>query len=148
MTGDSGAPMTRLKTAIVALLALLTADIAPAQQRAVSLLLIVTEDASGQPVPGARVQVSGVKGAATTDNAGRAVIRGISPGRRMLSVTHIGHAPEHVSVDFDREDVEAEISLIVQPVELEGVTVTSWGRNQALPATSSKIASAWVAVLI
>ena len=97
-----------------------------------TLTISVTEDATGRPLPEVQVGLSGVTTAPITDAQGRAVIRGVSPGQHLLSIAKPGYAPERLALVFDRENVEAEIAMLAQAVELDGVTVTSWGRSRIL----------------
>lgn len=126
----SPSALLRLLPAVAALLLALPAA---AQQRSrPTLSLVVTEEGSGRPVSDARVQVSGAGAAVYTDSDGRAQVRNIPAGRRMVAIHRIGYAPEQTVVEFGREDVAADVELRTQATEIEGVRVTSWGRSVAL----------------
>lgn len=126
----SPSALLRMLPAVAALLLALPAA---AQQRArPTLSLVVVEEGSGRPVSDARVQVSGGGAAVYTDAEGRAEVRNIPAGRRMVSIHRIGYAPEQTVVEFGSEDVAADVELRAQATEIEGVRVTSWGRSMAL----------------
>jgi hypothetical protein len=126
----SPSALLRLLPAIAALLLTLPAA---AQKRARPTLdLLVIEAESGRPVSDARVQVSGGGPAVYTDAEGRAEVRNIPAGRRVVAIHRIGYAPEQTVVEFGSENVVADVELRAQATEIEGVRVTSWGRSMAL----------------
>jgi hypothetical protein len=126
-------PPSALFRLLPAAAALLLALPAAAQKQARPTLdLMVVEEESGRPVSDARVQVSGGGPAVYTNAEGRALVRNIPAGRRMVAIHRMGYAPEHAVVEFGREDVAADVELRTQATEIEGVRVTSWGRKTAL----------------
>lgn len=54
------------------------------------------------------------------------------PGRRLISISRIGYAPENAIVEFGREDEHAEVVLRPQAMEIEGLRVRSSGRSAGL----------------
>lgn len=125
--------LARALRRLTPLAALLLAMPAAAQQRArPSLSVVVVEEQSGRPIAEARVVVSGAGAPVFTDGEGRAQLRNVPPGRRLMSISRIGYAPETAIVEFGREDERAEVVLRPQAMEIEGVRVRSSGRNAGL----------------
>jgi hypothetical protein len=114
------------------LAALLVALPAAAQRGRPTLNLIVVEEETGKPIPEARVVVSGAGSPVFTNPEGRAQMRNIPSGRRMMSVYRLGYRPEHTAVEFERDDLSGTVVLRPQATEIAGVTVTSAGRSTAL----------------
>lgn len=116
-------------------LALLAAPhAAVAQERAApSVLVVKVVDEQGHPLVGARVTVGGVANGASTDAGGEAEVPRIPEGLRLVEVRRQGYAPQRVAADFAAgERVRREVVMTPDPVELEGLTVTSWGRSTRL----------------
>ncbi|HEV7590546.1 MAG TPA: carboxypeptidase regulatory-like domain-containing protein [Longimicrobium sp.] len=124
-----------LPIATLFLLALLAiAHPAAAQGRAPrSLLVVRVVDEQGHPLMGARVTVGGVDRGANTRGSGEATVEGIPRGLRLVDVRRQGYAFQRVAADFVGGDtVRREVRMTPSAVELEGLTVTSWGRNVRL----------------
>lgn len=119
--------------ALLPMLALLAALPAQAQRQGITLSVRVTLQGSEQPLAGAQVQVGSLP-ARLTDAAGAARIPGITPGTHMVQVSLIGHERQQALVTFTEpgSTVEMDVALRVQPIEVEGLRVTSWGRNSKL----------------
>lgn len=127
-------PMS-LKSAIVPalVLAALSAAQAHAQQQAPSSILRVhVTDDQGRPLPQAHVTVGGVPGGAITNDRGDARMNAVPPGNRIVLVSRVGYAFGRVAADFTGDTVVKTFTLTPQPIELEGITVTSWGRSMRL----------------
>ena len=70
-------------------------------------------DASGQPVAGVKVSLSG-EGSATTDKSGAYVLDGIDPGQYQMAVTKTGYQNQSVTVTIT-QDVPQELDLTLTP---------------------------------
>ena len=68
----------------------------------------VTDAATGEPLPGANVQIVGTALGAATDVDGRFELLDVPPGRQDLRVSFVGYASETVSVDVS----EGERTLV------------------------------------
>jgi hypothetical protein len=127
----------RRSAAIVAtlLLALSAAThAASAQARAPgSVLLLQVRDEQGRPLSDAQVVVAGVNKLGRSDATGEAFINQIPEGNRLVELTRPGYSQVRLAADFSGADtVRREVRMTVQPVELEGVVATSWGRSMRL----------------
>jgi hypothetical protein len=119
-------------TLVLASLAL-AASPAAAQRARRAVLMVHVADAEGRPLPRASVHVGGYEYGAYTDAAGNARLPDIPDGNRIVEVRRVGFGFQRVAADFAVGDtVRREFSLRPAPVELEGLTVTSWGRSMAL----------------
>jgi hypothetical protein len=114
------------------LLALAAAAPVHAQRNRATLVLHVA-DAEGRPLTRASVRVGGFDYGALTDGEGNARLPGIPEGNRLIEVRRVGFQFTRTAADFVPGDtVRREVRLTPAPVELEGITVTSWGRSMAL----------------
>jgi hypothetical protein len=123
---------TALLRSLPVLAALLLVVPAAAQRGRPTLNVIVVEEETGKPIPEARVVVSGAGSPVFTNPEGRAQMRNIPAGRRMMSVYRLGYRPEHTAVEFEGDDLSGTVVLRPQATEIAGVTVTSAGRSTAL----------------
>jgi hypothetical protein len=124
-----------LRRAALAVLALaVTAAPAHAQRRyGRSVLLVTVTDEAGKPVQRAYVTVAGTEYGDLTDAQGQARVTGIAEGGRLVQVSRQGFAFGRVAAEFSGHDtVRAAVKLTPQPIELAGVTATSWGRSMRL----------------
>jgi hypothetical protein len=122
-------------SAVLLLCALAPLSAASAQRaRGADLVVVVTDAQTKRPLPEAVVRVTDHPASGRTDPAGRAELHAIRPGTRVLEVSRIGYAMERAVVDFEAsaEPIEAEVELMPQAVELEGMVVTTWGRSTKL----------------
>lgn len=100
----------------------------PAVPHAVApALLGVVVDTAGTPLPNARVTVSEVGRATTTDAEGRFTIRGLPPGEYHLSILLLGFAPGHIvaRIPADGPDVRVRVALRPTPLRLSAVVVSA-----------------------
>lgn len=113
--------------------AMLTSPAAAAAQGGpAGVQVVVREDGTGAPVPGAQVTVNGVGTVAVSDSMGRAHGAVARPGLRLVRVQRVGYLPESFTVEFrPGEAVEAEVDLQRAPIELDGLTVT-----ELMPSTT------------
>jgi hypothetical protein len=97
-----------------------------------AVLLVHVVDERGAALPGAYVTVGGVEHGASTDRDGRAKLS-VTAGGRLVVVSRQGYAYHRRAEDFMGGDtVRQEVALTPAPIELEGITVTTWGRNMRL----------------
>jgi hypothetical protein len=98
-----------------------------------SVLLLQVRDEQGRPLPDAQVIVGGLNKPGRSDATGEAFINQIPAGNRLVELTRPGYAQQRLAADFSGADtVRREVRMTPQPVELEGVTATSWGRSMRL----------------
>lgn len=80
--------------------------------------------ATGTPVVGARVDVTGTKGASLTGASGEFVINGLPSGTQSVVVRQLGYAPVETAVDLSTRTVaDVKVTLSRQAQVLAGVTV-------------------------
>lgn len=113
-------------------LAALAAIPARAQQQPASLLLVHVADDQGQPLARAHVTVGGMPGGAVTNERGDARVTSIPAGNRVVMISRVGYTFARVAAEFGGDTVRKTFTLTPQPIELEGITVTSWGRSMRL----------------
>lgn len=111
-----------------ALLALTCREAGAQQRRGPAVEFVVVEAGTNRPITGARVQISGLRAVALTDTVGRAQLRNVPVGRRMMSISRIGYREERVFVELGRGDVEASVELRPEALVLDAVEVRSGGR--------------------
>jgi hypothetical protein len=86
----------------------------------------VTDASSGEPVPGARVQVEGTDLQTLTDAEGRFVLRGVPPGPQTLAVTQLGYATVRQQINVPRQGtVTRDFQLAPSALNIPGITVTA-----------------------
>jgi len=98
----------------------------------VSIVGVVRDMSTAEPIPGAEVVVSGTGVWAITDNAGRFAVTDVPPGRHVLVSDHLAYRPRMDSITvFNRESVGLEIQLSSQAIALSPLVVT--GRSRSGP---------------
>lgn len=91
----------------------------------------VTDQASAQPLPGARVQVSNTNIVALTNTEGRYTLRGVPAGRHDIRVSVIGYASGVQNVTVESGAIaNVDFQLRTAAVSLDAVTVTASGAEQ------------------
>jgi hypothetical protein len=111
----------------------LAAKRSAAQRAEPAVLVLQVNDSSGHPIPRAHVVVGGMLAGTLTDARGVARLGGILPGNRLIQVNRSGYAFTRVAADFLSGDtVRRTLQMVSAPIELEGITATSWGRSTAL----------------
>lgn len=101
--------------------ALLVAIIA-AQLQTAMLTAIVT-DSAGNPVPGADVSIIGTSMRRSTDQAGRATLGPLAPGRANVRIRRLGFAELNTIVRLATANVEARYKLKAVAADLNQVIV-------------------------
>lgn len=110
-----------------------SASPAAAQGQPGSLLVVRVLDEQGHPLMGARVTVGGVNREVRSDGSGVARIERIPEGVRLVDVRREGYAYQRVASLFTPGDtVRREVVMKPDPIELEELTVTTWGRSTRL----------------
>ncbi len=84
-------------------------------------------DSAGTPLPNVQVVVAEAGRSATTDAAGRFVIRGLARGEYHLTMVLIGYRPGHaiVTVPDTGADITISIVMTASPLRLQAVSVTA-----------------------
>lgn len=111
-----------------ALLALVAATSLHAQGGTVSGR--VTQEGTGEPLVGARVQSAAQAGFAVTNQAGQYVLRGLAPGAHTLRVLMLGHGSLSRTVTVvSGETATVDWTLRPVPFALEEVVITASGEQ-------------------
>jgi hypothetical protein len=111
---------------------LVLADPAVGQRAESALAVRVTASDTRQPLAGVRVRVGDLP-ARLTDAEGHVRIPRIPSGSHIVELTVLGYGRVQAIVTFEAGGTaEMEVEMHVQPVEIEGITATSWGRNVRL----------------
>ncbi|MEW5702643.1 MAG: TonB-dependent receptor [Candidatus Zixiibacteriota bacterium] len=88
---------------------------------------VVTDQSTGQPIPGAAVSVEGTQWGALTDQDGRFVLLNIPVGYYTLKASIVGYTPmevKNIAVSVDLTTTQ-DFQLSTQAVEMGAVTVTA-----------------------
>jgi hypothetical protein len=112
----------------------LAARTAAAQARATgAVLLLQVRDEQGHPLTGAQVAVGGVRRVGRSDAGGQVLLDAIPAGNRLVDVRRPGYGMVRVAADFAAADtVRREVVMTPDPIELDGIVATSWGRSMRL----------------
>ena len=101
------------------------------QQQVGTVSGTVTDQQTGQPLPGARLQVGTTNLVALTNSEGRYALRAVPAGRQDVRVSLIGYAGGLQSVAVEAgASVSADFQLRAAVVSLDAVTVTASGAEQ------------------
>jgi len=105
----------------------LATDVATAAAQVAAAVEVTVRSASREsegPLPGASVSIPASGFTATTDAAGKAVLRGIAPGHHVISVDALGFATATLEVDAaNGRTARVETTLVAAPLELTGLDV-------------------------
>lgn len=135
-------PLARLSTFLVVVLtACLVLAAAPSAQTG-ALTGLVTENATGDPIPGATVRLEGTTLGVSTDVEGRYTLPRIDPGEYTLAVSFVSYRTFRTTVaiaagETTVEDVEIEIDR----TGLDEVVVTGQGRGVEARRLSTTVES-------
>src|SRR5213079_2738137 len=111
---------------LFALMFVSTAALAQAQTGTITG--VVTDNSGKQPLPGARVTVTGTSLAASTTDDGRFTIRGVPAGAQQVRIQRIGFAPLTRTVTVrDGETSTVSAELIAQATQLSTVVAIGYG---------------------
>ena len=125
------APRIPFALAFALALALALPSTAPAQT-GTARISVQLVDTTGRPVPGGQVRVSGVPAPVFSDSAGRAEVRGIPAGSRLVTFAATGFGTERALIRFDPgAAIPARVTL--RPaIALDTLNVLAARRAQAL----------------
>lgn len=108
---------------------------------------IVTDQATGQPVAGATILVSGTQRGAASDAAGAYEIRGLADGTYTLDVSMIAYEPKQIpSVEVRGGTVRVDIGLAEQSEQISDVVVTAVRRTGSEVAVNREVREAMMVV--
>jgi hypothetical protein len=89
----------------------------------------VVVDEAGNPIAGAEIAASGVTARATTDSAGKFMIRDLESGEYNVRARRIGYFPARMTADIGKGGrADLHIELQTRPAMLDSVIVTAEGR--------------------
>ncbi|NBB73056.1 MAG: SusC/RagA family TonB-linked outer membrane protein [Bacteroidetes bacterium] len=89
---------------------------------------LVTDQSTGNPLPGANVQLVELGRGAATNPQGRYELTGVPPGDHTLRVSFVGYLPEEERVTVGAgETVTHDVALALDVTELGEVVVTALG---------------------
>lgn len=98
----------------------------------------ITEQGSGEPLPGATVQVVDVGTGAAADTRGQYRITGVPAGEQTIRVTFVGYQSTERTVNVPAGGtVRANFQLRSETRELEEVVVTGYGQQQRQKLSTS-----------
>jgi hypothetical protein len=98
-----------------------------------SLVMVVTDEESGDPVAGAEVSLPELALSATTNEEGEARIEQIPTGNWLVVVSGFAYASAQSFITFDGDSTaEGEVALAEGPIYLEGLTITAEMRSREL----------------
>ena len=113
------------------LCALLLSLPSEAQAQRGTVIGTVVEAESGDPLPGASVQVEGTSIGASSDVEGRFRLRRVPAGTQTIVVSYIGYEPAEARIDVEAgARSEYDFELTSASVRAEGVTVVAHERGQ------------------
>lgn len=96
----------------------------PSEGMITGILGVVTDQASGQPVPEVVVSVDGIGRVANTDEDGRFSLSEMVPGRHDVVFTHLGYRQRSVSLEVEaRQVVKLHVELAVDAIALDPIEV-------------------------
>ena len=125
--------LPRLVLAGLALLAGAQAAAAQQPRAPGSVLILKVRDEQGRPISDAQVTVGGFRRGGRSDGTGEVFITQVPPGNRLIELRRQGFAMARIAADFSGADtVRRDVRMTPQPIELEGVVATSWGRSMRL----------------
>jgi TonB-linked SusC/RagA family outer membrane protein len=117
-------------------LALATVSLAEAQQS--SLVGVVTDEATGQPLVAARVQLVGPNRIEATNQEGRYRFRNVAPGSYPVRVLRLGYRPATDSANVaPGEEVTLDFALTAAPVQLDEIVTTATGEQRKLEVANA-----------
>lgn len=119
-----------LQRAFVALLLLLPTLNLQAQ---ISISGKVTDESTGQPLPGVSIRVDHSLKGATTNSQGEFSLKNLPEGKQTLRFSAIGYRAKHAS--FTQTTANAQIRLAEENRQLAQVVVTSTGTHRRMAET-------------
>lgn len=107
-------PQAFLRPALLALalLGLSAASVPAAAQH--TLRVLVTNEHSGEPLPGASVVLEGTAIGASTDPDGLAIVTGVPDGEHTLVVSFVGYDPARLTLTLPLADPDAPVEVALE----------------------------------
>lgn len=119
-----------------ALLLLFSADVAPAQEGAVTGQVV--QASNGQPISGAQVLVRGTNIGTLTDDQGTYRLTGVPVGRQTIQIRVIGYQRASRAVQVQTgQAATADFELQVAAVSLDEIVVTQTGEERRSAITTN-----------
>jgi TonB-linked SusC/RagA family outer membrane protein len=98
----------------------------------------VSDSATGGPIVGAQVTISGTRFVAVTGDDGRYTIVGVNPGNVTVQVRFIGFNPvQRVATVVTGQMTAADFALRSHPVELDEIVATGYGDTRRSSLTTA-----------
>jgi hypothetical protein len=116
------------RTLLLLLLPFVAAHSLGAQQPSATLNGVVIDASSGAPVASALVSVGERGPRAIADDQGRFALGGVPLGSQRIRVQRFGYTPLEISVEVTLSPAPLTLRMQVDPVALEGLTVTGGAR--------------------
>lgn len=92
-------------------------------QAQTSTIIATVVDSAGRPLADADVSVAGTLNRAKSDESGRAILMGISPGKHTLRIRRLGYAELITPITLTGRLFEPTYKLVVIPTDLAKVVV-------------------------
>jgi len=129
-----------LSTALLGVALLLAPNLAWAQQGTIAGTVMDAE--SGETLPGATVQVSGLNMGSATDAEGAFRITGVPAGEQALQVSFVGYQPVERTVNVPEEGTN-QITIEMQPrtQQLDEVVVQAYGAQRTEGEVAGSVSS-------
>jgi TonB-linked SusC/RagA family outer membrane protein len=101
----------------------------------------VTDKASGQPVPGATIRVTGTTNGALSGEDGTYRLRGVGSGRQEVKAFRIGYSAATQVVTLEPGGTAtADFAIGESAISLDAITVTAAGNSQATRESGASVA--------
>lgn len=99
----------------------------------------ITDERTGEPLPGANIRIDKITKGTTTDANGRFSFRNLKEGDYQLTISFLGYKTRVIEADVDADEVtELEIKLVDNFVEMDGITVRGVREGQARALSEQK----------
>ncbi len=131
--------MKTLRTLLAAALVALAPAAALAQGG--TIRGVVTEQGSGNPLPGVSVSVVGTNQAVVTNQEGRYALNNVAAGQRTVRAVRIGFAASSRTVTVSAQGAEANFTLAPDVLGLDELVVIGYGQTERRNAAGGAIAS-------
>ena len=99
----------------------------------------VVDNATGAPVPGARVSVAASEWMSVTNSEGRFILHGLRPGPHRLSVEQLGYHTLVAQVHAGTETAPLRLGIEPDPIVLEGLEVVGRRFERRRRATGLRV---------
>ena len=107
-----------------------------------SITGVVTDQQTGELLPGANILVEGTSNGTSTNANGRFLLNSIETGSKRLVISYLGYETQFRLVEIENnESIFVEIELVDNFVEMEGITVQGYRQGQARALNQQKTAA-------